>query len=109
MISKNDKANTEKGFELLEQELLDKKCREVRNESCRAFNFPRPLTGIYEILGRVEDMYEQNIERIALSEFCLENQISWSSYLDLRKNLLSDSGTQAIKLTRKANKGSRGG
>ena len=69
--------------EELEAELV-KKIQAVHEGIGKAWAIPYTLP---ELLQTLREVYLQTVERTVLAEHCLEKQIPWSAYIELRERM----------------------
>ena len=69
--------------EELEAELV-KKIQAVHAGIAEAWGLPYSLP---ELLQSLREVYLQTVERTVLAEHCLEKQVPWSSYAELRERM----------------------
>ena len=71
--------------EELEAEIA-KKIQAVHEGIAKEWAIPYALP---ELLGAFREIYLQTIERTVIAEHCIEKQVSWSNYKELRRRILS--------------------
>ena len=69
--------------EELETELAAK-IQAVHEGIAKAWAVPYTLP---ELLQALREVYLQTVERTVIAEYCLEKQVPWSAYIELRKRI----------------------